>query len=268
MLRSVKELYGLTIRATDDEIGKVDDFLFDDERWTVRYMVVDTGGWLTGRLVLVSPRAIERVDWHARAVAVNLTRAKVENSPDIAADLPVSRQKESEYSQYYGYPPYWGSAGLWGLGMHPTAYLGYPAPHTSTPLQTPDQDTAPDAAEPEGDEHLRSTREVQGYHIHARDGEIGHVQDFVLEDETWAIRYVVVDTKNWWFGKHVLVAPEWITAVRWAEAMVDADLLRDEIKNSPQYDPDKLNRAYEQQLHRHYQRRGYWEDTPEPPKVS
>jgi hypothetical protein len=104
MLRSIDDMRGFTIRASDGEIGSVDDFLFDDERWAIRYLVANTGGWLTGRLVLVSPIAFRSVDWDGRRFEVDLTRRQIEDSPSIDADQPVSRWKEEEYFRYYGYP--------------------------------------------------------------------------------------------------------------------------------------------------------------------
>jgi hypothetical protein len=260
MLRSTKDLRGFTLRATNGEIGSVDEFLFDDEQWTIRYMVANTGGWLTGRLVLISPIVLGNADWEAKTLAVALTRAQIEQSPDIATDQPVSRQREAELAEYYGYLPYWGGMGIWGAGMSPYALGGIVTPPVVPPVGTTATERALAGAETQrGDQHLRSTREVTGYRIHARDGEIGHVDDFILDDETWAIRYMVIDTRNLWPGKHVLVAPEWIGDVHWSTSTVDVDLLRETIKQGPEYDPAMLNRAYETALYRNYGRPGYWE---------
>lgn len=238
MLRSTKDLRGYRLRATDGEIGSVDDLLFDDEQWTIRYLVANTGGWLTGQLVLLSPIVLGQADWEGKALAVGLTRAQIEQSPDIATDQPVSRQHEAELAQYYGYLPYWGGTGLWGAGMTPYALSGIATPPIVSPGSTTATERAlagPEMAQ--GNQHLRSTRAVRGYHIHARDGEIGHVDDFIVDDDTWAIRYLVVDTRNWWPGKHVLVAPQRIGAIDWASSSVKVDLLRETIKQEPEYDP-------------------------------
>ncbi len=258
MLRSVKDLRDATIGATNGDIGKVDQFLFDDKHWTIRYMVANTGDWLVDQLVLISPMSIQQVDWEHGRVQVNLTREKVEHAPGISTNEPVSRQKEEQFAQYYQYTPYWYGTGLWGTGMYPSM-LGQPgvavpavaAGGSDEQTQTPDAQTE--------ENHLRSTSEVLHYHIQATDDEIGHVDDFVMDDETWQIRYMVVDTSNWWFGKKVLVAPEWITNVDWSSALVDVNMARDQIKNGPEFDPSMLNREYEERLHRHYGRRGYWE---------
>jgi hypothetical protein len=254
MLHSVSGMRGFTIHATDGDIGSVDEFLFDDEQWTMRYLVADTGGWLTGRLVLVSPIAFRSTDWDRQTFDVALTRQQVEQSPSIATDQPVSRQQEQEYARYYGYPYYWDGLGLWGAGMYPRmAYL--------SAVDSIYGETATER-QPTGDPHLHSAREVTGYAIQARDGELGHVEDFIVDDESWVLRYIVVDTRNWWPGKHVLVSPRWIASVRWTQSSVVVDLLRETIKAGLEYDPSTLlNRAYEIRLHQGLQHAPYWEET-------
>jgi hypothetical protein len=215
---------------------------------------VNTGGWLTGRLVLVSPIAFRSVDWDRETFDVALTRQQVEQSPSITTDQPVSRQQEEEYSRYYGYPYYWDGMGLWGADMYPRmAYLSAVAPpYVATATE----------GQPTSDPHLRSAREVTGYTIQARDGELGHVADFIVDDESWVLRYIVVDTRNWWPGKHVLVSPQWIASVHWSQSSVVVDLLRETIKASLEYDPAMLlNRADETRLHQSLQRTPYWEET-------
>jgi uncharacterized protein YrrD len=258
MLRSGNDLKGLTIRATDGEIGTVDEFLFDDERWAVRYMVVNTAGWLLKELVLLSPRSIRGVDWEGRQVEVGLRRQQVEDAPPIAAHEPVSRQMEAELASYYGYQPYWYGPGLWGAAGYPFG-AGMEASTMAAAMAATERERAPERRA-EGDPHLRSTREVRGYAIRARDGEIGEVSDFLLDDERWAIRYLVVDTGGWWSGKQVLIAPLWATAVSWEEKVVEMDLTREQVKSGPEYSALRLSRDDEQLLHRHYRRPGYWEN--------
>jgi uncharacterized protein YrrD len=278
MLRSIHEMQGYTIQATDGEIGKVVEFLFDDEHWVVRYMVVDTGGWLSGRRVLISPIAIQAARWDQQTIDVDLARQQVEQNPGIETDKPVSRQREIEYAGYYGYAPYWGSVGVWGAGMYPAAM--YPvtapmAPVAATPVTAPPATpsdgtpggvqttgvtatpvTAPSTtpARQEGDPHLRSTREVIGYAIQASDDEIGHVDDFMVDDETWELRYIVVDTSNWLAGKKVLVTPRQISQVSWAESRVYVALSRDTIEGAPPFDPyTPTDRKDEVRLQQYYQ---------------
>lgn len=249
MLRSTEEMQGYTLRARDGDIGTVADFYFDDERWALRYLVADTGSWLTGRSVLISPLAIAGVDWGAERLDLTLTREQVERSPDIDTDRPVSRQHELEYYNYYGWAPYWGGAGLWG----PVAYPPAPVP-AAMPAPAP-----PVAERERGDSHLRSAKEVRGYTIGALDGEIGRVGDFIVDDRDWAIRYLVVDTGGWLSGRSVLVTPQWIAGVSWEGARVDIDLTRDTIRNSPEFDPSRpVERDYEARLHDHYGRPAYW----------
>jgi hypothetical protein len=243
MLHRTKELIKSPLKAKDGEVGKIKEFLFTDQNWIVRYLVADTGTWLTGRRVLLSPYAVsgEIRD----TIPLNLTRQQVENSPFPESDLPVSRQFERQYYAYYGWPMYWEGAFVWGM--------------SSAPLHGPIEPVDPPLEE-EGDPHLRSTDAVKGYHIQARDGEIGHVQDFIIDDANWSIRYLLVDTLNWWPGKKVLIPPAWATNISWHESKVFVDLDRQSIKEAPEYDPESvLERDYEAKLYRHYNQTGYWD---------
>ena len=245
MLRSLKDLESYAVHATDGDVGRVVNFLLDDERWIVRYLVVDAGGFLDRRRVLVSPIAFRGIDWATRRFDLGLTVDKVKHSPSIDVDKPVSRQHERDYLSYYGYSMYWGYPGIWGLGAYPNA------------LNQPPTAAAPD--DDSGDVHLRSADEVRGYHIQGTDDEIGHVEDFVVDDETWEVRYLVIDTRNWWFGKKVLVDPKWATSVSFADRKVHLGLTREAIKNSPEWDPSApVNRAYETRLYDYYGRPAYW----------
>ena len=242
MRRSLNDLIGYTIRANDGDIGTVSEFYFDDNGWTIRYLVVDTGGWLSGRKVLISPIALAKPDWESRTFPVKLTKEQVLNSPSIDTDKPVSRQHETELHGYYGWPIYWGSGPVFG-GVQASPLMM---------METVKEDEAP-PEEPESDTHLRSTSQVTGNHIEATDGEIGHVEDFIVDEETWAIRYLLVDTRNWLPGRRVLVSPRWIKRVSWAESRVFVDLTRDAIKNSPEFDPRKpVTFDYEGKLHDYY----------------
>lgn len=256
MLRNVKDLRGYAIRATDGVIGKVDDLYFDDEDWAIRYLIVDTGGWLSGRKVLISPLAIGDPDWAAQQVPVSLTKAQVEKSPDIDTRKPVSRQHETEYLRYYGYPDYWGGAGLWGMGAYPGSLT------TEGRIEEEMKTRRTPAMHSFADCHLRSCQAVIGYHIHATDGDIGHVRDLLVDEHSWAIRYLIVNTSNWWGGHDVLVAPQWIEAVSWSDAKVSVDLTRQAVKDAPLYDSAaQLDRQQEQAIYEHYGRPGYWSTT-------
>jgi sporulation protein YlmC with PRC-barrel domain len=220
VLWSVEQLYGCSILATDGQIGKVDEFYFDDEDWRIRYLVIDVGKWLSGQRVLISPTALGQPTQMTHVLPVRLTQAQVNDSPDISQDKPVSRQPKIEYWPGLGIPTRPGVAGLYAVAQAVTDKDGEHKP----------------------DPHLRSTREVTGYHIQARDGEIGHVKDFIVDDETWIIRYLVVNTRNLLPGKKVLVTPRWVDRVSWLGSKVFVDLPRASIKEKPEYDPLALAR--------------------------
>lgn len=254
MLRSIKSLEGFTIGATDGAIGKVKDFYFDDQAWAIRYVIVDTGSWLGGREVLISPYGISKPDWAGRVMPVDVTKEQIKHSPGIDADKPVSRQYERGYLGYYGYPYYWGGTGLWGEGGYPgTSLTGMEASEYRGYLRSPSEDDA--------DPHLRSCEAVKGYHVHASDGEIGHIQGFIVDDLSWSIRYLIVNTSNWWIGHEVLVSPEWIQNVSWSHSKVTTNLDRETIKTSPIYDANtNLDRDAEIVIYNHYDRNGYWQE--------
>ena len=262
MLRSVKHLHGSRINATDDQIGRAEEAYFDDEAWTIRYLVVDTGKWLTGRKVLISPYSIKTPITEGKVIDVALTRQQVRDSPDIDTHTPVSRRHERDYMAYYGYPSYWGLGGVWGSVEYPLfPYVEDLQDETRNAERHRLEEQWEDDAKAEEDSHLRSTHDVTGYDVQASDGSIGHVKDFIFDDETWSIRYLVVDTVNWWpGGRKVLVATRWIDRIAWEERKVFMSLTRDAIKKSPEYDETRLlDRQYEEQLHEAHQRDGYWE---------
>jgi hypothetical protein len=249
MLRSTKELRGYAIRASDGEIGKVHEFYFDDLAWVVRYLVVDTSRWLPGRKVLLWPGILDQPDWETQSLPVRLTKEQVENSPPISSDEPVSRQMEVDLHTYYGWTPYW------RLGMP----VLVPSPAVPSGKLADAAEETDEGETVEADSHLRSTRAVIGYHIQARDEEVGHIDDFVVDDEAWYIRYLVVDTGNWLPGRKVLVVPAWAEQINWALRKVYVDLSRETIENSPEFDPSMpVNREYEARLYDYYGRPSYW----------
>ena len=248
MLRTMKSLRGYRLVGMDDAIGKVAEFYFDDHAWEVRYLVADLGTWLPGRRVLLAPQAVGRPDWEGKLLPVSLTRAQIEASPPIEADEPVSRQREHDLHAYFGWAPYW--AGDVPLA-HPTG-----AP---TPEEAAAEAAVATATTGSGDPHLRSSREVIGYDIEASDDSIGHVEDFVIECDSWAIRYMVVDTRTWLPGRKILVAPTWIDDVDWADRFVRVSLTRSQVEGSPEFDPKApVNREYEARLYDYYGRQKYW----------
>jgi uncharacterized protein YrrD len=225
MLHEAKQLQGYKLQAGDGEIGKVTDFYFDDETWTVRYLVADAGHWYNSRKVLISPYAVSAVDPTQEVIRVRLNQEQIKNGPSWDADQPVSRQFERDYYAHYGWPIYWGGPYSWGISRSP-ALRG----HTQGTLEE-----ARRAEKQNNDPHLRSTQGVTKHYIQATDGEIGHVEDFLLDGDTWTIRYLVVDTRNWWPGKKVLVSPEWIDSIVWEDSRVYVSLSRETIKQAPEF---------------------------------
>ncbi len=252
MKRTIKNLMGFTMGATDGEIGKVKDFYFDDETWTIRYLVVETGNWLSNRKVLISPEALLHGDWANETFPVNLTKEQIEKSPDIDTDHPVSRQHEVDLYAHYPWTNYWGG-GLWAGGI---GTAGMMMPVSSAPLEeSVKSSTNAAGSEVDSDPHLRSAKSVQGYSIHALDDTIGDVEDFIVDDSNWTIHYLVVDTGNWFPGKKVTIAPDLIKDINWETSEVVVNASVDQVKNSPEYDASKqLSKEYETGLKNYYGR--------------
>ncbi|KAA0143058.1 PRC-barrel domain containing protein [Gimesia chilikensis] len=237
MFRSTNELNGYHVLATDGECGTVKDFLFDDESKIVRYLVVDTGNWLPGRKVLVSPVAIDQPNLDTRELPTVLSKDNIETSPTLENDLPVSRQKEVALSSHFNWPMYWGHSDS-GLDHH----------SSQTQL-----------VELDGNPHLRSVKEVIGYHIQCMEGTLGHIDDLIVDTESWTMRYLVIDTQNWLPGKKVIIAFDWITHFTWEDKKAHVDLTEEQVRDAPVYDPRlPVNRAYEVQLYDFYGRPTYW----------
>jgi hypothetical protein len=254
MLFVVSVLKGFSVAASDGKIGTVSDFLFDDQSWKVRWLVVDTGAWLPGRKVLLHASALGQPDPVRRELPVELTKAQVAGGPDLLAHQPVSRQMESHLYDYYGWDPSWG-----------ISYFGVGA--LAQPLSLPpltDEPTPAEAAEVEAhpaeqDPHLRSVDEVTGYHIHASDGDIGHLESFVVDHVNWDIRYLGITTSNWWRGQHVLIAPFAVQEIDWADRHILINITREQVKASPACDSvEMVDESYERMLHGHYGWPGYW----------
>jgi uncharacterized protein YrrD len=245
MLSKVKTLKGYKLDSLDGEIGRIKDFYFDDQYWTIRYLVTQTGSWRSGKQVLISPYALRAVNKEEKNISINLTKKQIENAPSWDSNKPVSRQIENGYYEYYGWPAYWRGQNQWG-----------PYPTIERDPTKWSQSAQPKS---EWDPNLRSTNEVSGYHIQATDGDIGHIEDFIVDDDTWTVRYLVINTGNWWPGKEVLVSPKWIERVSWSELNVFVSLTREAVKQSPGYTEESLlTRDYEIGLYQHYDRPGYW----------
>jgi len=228
-VQTVTRLFEIKLGASDGEIGRVNDFYFDDQAWAVRYLVADTGSWMPGRLVLISPHALGTLYQGGRILFVNLTRAEIENSPLIESHKPVSRQYEEEYHRYYGWPFYWQGDQLWGVSA-------FPIPSAAS-RRSPSKQSTARAEREAGDPHLRSTKAIIWYHIQATDEVFGHVTNFVLDDKDRTIRQVVMDTGHLLQGKRVMISPRQIKQLVWAESKVYVDLTKEAVLGSPVFDP-------------------------------
>jgi hypothetical protein len=234
MLQRLTTLRGATVHALDGDLGSVDDFYFDDELWVVRYVSVDTGTWLPGRRVVLSVMSIMTADWESGRLPVKLARDQIRDSPDVLSHPEVSRVLESQLLSYYGYPYYWAGDALWGTAAHPAL-----AAEASAGLMPPRP------ARPADDEHhLHSVKDVTGYHIHARDGEIGHIDDFLINRTDWGVDAILVDTSNWIGGRWVAIAPSSIGRIDWAGRHIRVNLSCKTLLTTPEYDPDARARAH------------------------
>lgn len=253
MLRNASSITGYAIMASDGHLGTVSDFLFDDQSWLVRWLVVETGSWLSGRKVLLPAFALGHLDSERREFSVRLTMQQVKDSPNIDTERPVSRQMETGIYDYYGWSPYWSPGLLMGGYGYGYGYGG----GAMTPLPSLGSSRREEdilaAQRSDDDLHLRSTQAVTGYHIHAKDGEIGHVDDFLFEEADWSIHYLVVDTRNWWAGKRILVSPRSVLDIDWTDNLVNLNVDRQNVKDAPEYDASvAVDRAYEKRFHTYY----------------
>jgi hypothetical protein len=266
MLWAASDIQQSTVEATDGSVGSIVDLLFEDGDFTIRWAVVDTGTWLPGRQVLLPPEQLAKGSDLSGGFRVSLTRQQVKDSPPLSSDKPVSRQMETDLYSHYGWAPYWsGPFGYapvgYGLAMPPAApdEPGVPSGRPHPPGGNRDAELAAREAEDRGDPHLRSAGDVNGYYIAATDGDIGHVEDLLVDDDSWAVRYLIIDTKNWWPGRKVLISPRWVQSISWHDQQVHLDMTRAQIKESPEYTPQMfVDRDYETKLHGHYDRPPYW----------
>jgi sporulation protein YlmC with PRC-barrel domain len=251
MLLNLSTIRGHSVAATDGTIGTISDVLFDDASWMVRWLAVDTGGWLSGRKVLLPPSALGHADPTAKVFRLRLTQAQIEASPGLDSHKPVSRQFEMLTYDYYGWSPYWGS----GFYMGGYGLLGAAMPMRTDPEVQRRADDIARHLHDQDEPHLHSAEAVTGYHIHATDGEIGHLSDFLIDDTDWSIHYLIVDTSNWWMGQKVIVSPRSAKVIRWTEELIYLDVDRATVKGSPPYNTANLvDRAFEDRMAQYYVR--------------
>lgn len=252
MLRRISRLHDFAIHATDGTIGKVKNLWFDQEDWTIRYLVVSTGNWFRRNEVLVSPIFIKELSWPEHEIYVNLTREQVKNSPPIESRSPISRKQEVEFYSYYRTPNYWAGYGLWGTGMHPEDILAL-ANHPKSNVRPGASSNAQE------DVLLRTTQDVMKYRVFANRGEVGKIDDFIFDDRSWAIRYMVVAPAKLLHGRKVLLSPSWAKDISWKQKLVFVDIENSKIEDAPEFDPEEpVTPEYEERLIEHYKRPATW----------
>lgn len=212
------------MEATDGEIGEVKEFYFDDETWAVRYLIIETGNWLSNKKVLIAPHALQAPDWTNKNFPINLTKEQIKNSPDVDTDQPVSLRQEIEIYRHYAWERYGGS----GFYEGGSASVMNPRPVIDEEIII--ENNAADS-HADYDPHLRSTEQVSGYHIHATDGDIGHLKDFIIESETWKITDLVIDTHNWIGGHKVLVPVRHVQEIQWETFKIIIDISKKYLKD-------------------------------------
>ena len=234
MQQNIENLIGFSLGANDGEIGKVEEFYFDDSTWDIRYIIVKTGGWLFGRKVLIAPQSVQKVDWGKNNFTINLTKEQVKNSPEIDTDKPVSLQQEISLYGHYDWQRFGGSG----------FYAGASAPFLNTPIIV-DETVATEADSSDNrnddDVHLRSTDAIINYHIHATDGDVGHVNDFIIDTTTWKVLYLVVDTHNFIGEEKVLIPVESVIELQWIASKVMVDMTIESIKNAASFNKEAYN---------------------------
>ena len=211
MFRSLEDLMGASMIAMDGEIGRICNFLFDDELWKIRYCVVDVGHWLARREVLISMSAIDQPDWKTKTLRARLTKEQLRNGPDVDSKKPVSRQQEIAMREYFGWPAYWDTV---VDKVFPPSLI--PAGR-EFPVHT------------EEDNHLRSWEDVIGYEVWASDGVVGYLESFVVNEAVWHIGYLDVKTGDWLQSRSVLVPTSWVKSISWADHHVNLQGSRERI---------------------------------------
>lgn len=256
MLIAAQYILGTQVEGQDGRLGLIHDLLFDDNSWAVRYVVINTRTWLPGRKVLLAPLEIKQTDWPGHQIKIDKTRTQIEQSPPLSEHEPVSRQRESDLADYFDWPRLWGGADPLG----PDTPMGVGADPSS-----PENEASPTtlAKEPDGDPHLRSCKHILRYELTAEDGQIGDIEDLIVDDREWQIRYLVarVDSVKWITRAHFLIAPDWIRELDWKTRHLSVDLTRDQIESCPEFEPtEPINRRLEERLYDYYGRPRYWDD--------
>ncbi len=221
MIQSVTNLYGASLAATDGSIGSIEDFYFDDQSFAVRYLVADTGSWLSGRLILLSPFAFGSFDQQRKELPVQLTRYQIEDSPPITRHQPITRQHEIDHFGHYGWPSYWEGSSLWGPSSYPVVIQAAPWGLTNQEKHHHREDR-----------FLQSAKDIMGYEIHTTDGVIGTLADILIDDTQWLIKDFIIETGHWYSGKRIRLLPEHIQRIRSQDSVIVVNLTKKDLANT------------------------------------
>jgi sporulation protein YlmC with PRC-barrel domain len=241
MLRSLNDIQDYAMHATDGDIGHLRDVTFDERTWVVRYLVVDAGTWLANRQVLISPIGIAPINWREQSIPVSITRQQVERSPAFDSLQPLTREHEIEYLGHYRFPFYWGGTNIWGSETYPrdlkVPSVGLDIPPFNLLREEQGDFPARESGVMHQDPALHSAIGLKGCRVVASDGDVGHVTDLVFDEDTWAIRYLVVETTDWWQAHQLLIAPQSIDKIDWGDITINLSMVRHEVKAFPHHDP-------------------------------
>jgi len=224
MQLNINSLLGFSLSAIDGEVGMVEEIYFDDRNWAIRYLVVKTGQWLSGRKVLISPLAFDRSQWNGRTFPVNLTINQILNSPDGDTNRPLSLQHTKALNEYYLWQPFMDN------GFYAPVHCDQPDLTEKPTINCPSAENF----------HMRSTRDTRGFRIHAKDGEIGFVSGFIVEDESWKIVYLVVIAKSIFGDQKILISVQDICKIKWTESKIYLDISVKAVEQSRTFDGSKI----------------------------
>lgn len=253
MLKRLNEINGFSFHTPEGSIGSCKDTLFDDNRWTVRYLDVDTGNWLPGRRVLLSPISLGEPSWETGEIPTQLSKKQIQDSPSLESHLPVSKTWEDSFFNFHGWPYYGVGMHMWGLTHYPDEDDLKKVHEIQTQPQTLSKRKS----------NLRSSKELIGYEVSTQDGHLGSVEDYLFDTRSWTIRYLVVKTTQAFEADEIIIAPSWVSNIDWTGRQCVLELTQADIKLSPQVAGqlnDHLDREFELKLHRHYEKPVYWEN--------
>lgn len=251
MALEYKKLKGFSINAMDGKAGKLKDILFDDHSYKVRYFVIDTSSWLPGRKILLSPEAVDKVDYDNSVIFFKLTKDTIENSPPLSDHLPVSKQHEQSLTQYYSWAPYAISTGWFPYPAYtiPNDSVGY-----ASDLYPSNWINLSENKERNFDRYLRSCEEICGYKISSIDEEkFGEVSNIIFIEKSWLLIDLVLSSNRWLpGGKNFACSPMFVESFNEYERELRVSMTKKMMLDSPEYKFENYGEQYRESLLNHY----------------